>query len=257
MKRATKTEAKPQHSDELTLKLDGALVTPEELRKAVHSFTEILLQVTDETARGGEKPLWNMTVREGSLVFVARPVPNPATARKAKETIKILRSGIAKITKGSIDVPGFNRQALMATRDLASLTAKPTKMGISTIQIANGDGKTQSLNLGVAEYLRKNLGEYRVAYGSIEGRLQTISDRGTFQFVVFDALTQKGINCFVPEETFREAHAAFGRRVCVTGEIRYEKSSKIVSIRATGIKIRRDLSEISPISHFRGLLKAK
>lgn len=257
MKRAPKKKPEAKHSDELTLRLEGALVTPEDLRKAVQFFTELLIQVTEETARGVEKPLWNMTVREGSLVFVARPIPSRTTEKTAKETIRNLRGGIARLGKGEIEIPAFNQKALIATRDLAGLQARQNKIGIQAIQIANGDGRIQSLTPTIAEHLKRNLGEYRTAYGSIEGRLQTISDRGTYQFVVFDSLTQKGVNCFVPEARFPDAHAAFGKRVGVTGEMKYDKSGKILSIRVSEIKIRRDLSDIPEISHFRGMLKAK
>ncbi|MSU48525.1 MAG: hypothetical protein EXS37_05430 [Opitutus sp.] len=244
------------HPDELTLKLDGALITPEAFKKAAQSFADLLIHITDEIAQDETKPLWNISVRTGSSVFVARPVAtaDKLTKQRARQTIKALRSGISRLDHGVIDVPFFNSQALIAARDLSALRAKPGMAGITTIQFGNGDGKVVEVTPKIADVVKKSFsGEHR-AFGSIEGKLQTISDRGSFQFVVFDALSDKGVNCFVPQEKFNLAHAAFGKRVRVEGEINYDKQGRPLSIRVTDIKVFKDLKDLPPVEAFLGIL---
>jgi hypothetical protein len=246
-----------RYRDELTLKLDGALITPEAFKKAAQAFADLLIQITDEVAKDGAKPSWNISVRSGSSIFVAKPVAaaDPRTKKRAKETIRVLRSGISRLSRGSVNIPHFNFQALSAARELSSLKAKPGTAGITMIRLANGDGKSVEVTPRVADVVKKSFsGEHR-AYGSIEGKLQTMSARGGFQFVVFDALTDKGVNCFVPEEKFNLAHNAFGRRVRVEGEINYDKQSRPLSIHVSDIKVFRELKDLPPVDAFLGLLE--
>lgn len=254
MPRTTKTEAE-KSSDELTLRLDGALITPQDFKLAVQAFTDLLIQVTEVLSAGEAKPVWNMSVRTGSTVIVARAFPNPKTKRRAQATIRAIRSGIIRIQKGAIDVPHFNKKALFATRDLASLRSEDAGPGIPTIQIAAGKGKSAEITRAIADHLKRNLGVQRKAYGSIEGKLQTITDRGTYQFVVYDDLSDRGVNCFVAPGLFKQAHAAFGKRVAVSGEISYDRTGKPLAIKARAIRIFREISELPPIERFRGIFK--
>jgi hypothetical protein len=134
------------------------------------------------------------------------------------------------------------------------LRAKPGAAGITTIQFGNGDGKVVEVTPKVGEVVRRSFSGENRAFGSIEGKLQTISDRGAFQFVVFDALSDKGVNCFVPQEKFNLAHGAFGKRVRVEGEINYDKQGRPLSIRVTDIKVFKNLSELPPVDDFLGIL---
>lgn len=242
--------------EEITLKLDGALITPEDFKKAVQAFVELLLTVTEEIAHGGKRPLWNMSVREGSTILVARPVPDVQTRKAARATIKQVKSTVTKIERGRFDFSEFTSKTLYAVRELASLPAKLNRNGISTVTIGGGEGKAAPLTSKTADFLKKNLGAQRNSIGSIEGKLSTISERGTFQFVVFDSLADRGINCFLDQDKFRDAHAAFGKRVSVFGLIQYDRDGKPLSIRVEKIRILRNLSEMPPIEAFLGVLKS-
>lgn len=67
-------------------------------------------------------------------------------------------------------------------------------------------------------------------YGSIEGRLQTVTERGRLQFIVYERLWDRPVRCFIPDHLTEEAVAAFRTRVEVYGLIRYRKDGQPVSI---------------------------
>jgi hypothetical protein len=249
-----KPRGKPK-GDEITLRIDGALITPEDFKKAVQGFVELLLNVTEEISKGGKRPLWNMSVREGSTVFVARAVPDVETKKAAREAIKRVKRTVGQIERGKFNFNELPQRALYAVRELASLPAHLNRTGISTVSIANG-GKPLPLTSKTADFLKKNLGAQKSAYGSIEGKLSTISERGTFQFVVFDALTDRGVNCFLEQSKFKEAHSAFGKRVTVFGLVQYDRDGKPLSIKVESIRVLKDLSEFPPLETFRGILKS-
>jgi hypothetical protein len=253
MKREQQPKSK---ASELTLRFDGILVTPDEFRKTVNAFIDLLIQVSEEISDGESKPLWNMSVREGSNILVAKPVADPKTEKNVKETIRVVISGIKLLEHGKSNIPHFNRRAMHAARDLSSVLARPGKQGINVVEIRGSTRqKPVVVTLKTSETVAAQIGVQHQAYGSVEGRLQTITERGTFQFVVFEALTDRGINCFVPQDKFKEAHGAFGRRVNVSGIVQYDRSGLPVSIKVDAIRIFRELSEMPDIEEFRGILK--
>ncbi len=252
-----KVEKPTAHAgEEITLKLDGALITPEDFKKAVHAFIELLLTVTEEISKGGKRPLWNMSVREGGAILVARAVPDVETRKTARGARKEVKSTVAKIERGKFDFAELAPRTLSAVRELASLPAKLNHEGISKVTIGTGEGKAAPLTTKTADFLKKNLGAQRSAHGSIEGKLSVISERGTFQFVVFDSLADRGINCFVPEVKFREADDAFGERVSVFGLIQYDRENRPLSIKVESIRAFKNLYELPPIEAFLGVLKS-
>ena len=254
--KAKKPKAKAAgHGEELTLRIEGALVTPEDFKKAVHAFVELLVNVTADTSKGEKKPQWNMSVRQGSSVLVARAVPDLETRRAAREAVKRVKSGVAKIEKGRFDFADLPPRAIYAVRDLASLPAKINQIGITSVTIGNGTGKRLPVTSKSADFLNKNIGTQKTSIGSIEGKLSTITERGKFQFVVYDALSDRGVNCFVPADKNKEAHAAFGRRVNVFGTVQYDKDGRPLSIQVKTIRLLRDLTELPPIAFFKGILK--
>ena len=249
-------QSKSKAASELTLRFTGVLVTPEEFRKTVNAFIDLLIQVSEEISDGRSKPLWNMSVREGSNILVAKPVADPKTEKNAKETIRVVISGIKLLERGKSDIPHFNRRAMHAAKDLSSVIARPGKQGIDAVEIrGNTRQKPVILTIKTSETVTSQIGVQHQAYGSVEGRLQTITERGTFQFVVFDALTDRGINCFVPQEKFKEAHGAFGKRVNVSGVVQYDRNGLPVSIKVDAIRVFREMHELPEIEHFRGILK--
>lgn len=250
---STTPKAKPRKSKEVILRLDGALVTPEAFKKSVLAFIDLLQAVTEEIARGGAKPQWKMSVRQGSAILAATPVADTATQKTATKIIGTLNSGVRLVNRGETSAPGFNSRALSAVRELALLRNKEVGR-IDHIQIKASSGKAVEIVPRNAEFFAKAAG-IKEAWGSVEGRLQTISVRGTFQFVVYDSIFDRGVNCFVSEKLNKAAVEAFDKRVCVSGLIRSDRHGRPISIQAEKIRRLRNLDELPPLESFRGMLK--
>jgi len=77
-------------------------------------------------------------------------------------------------------------------------------------------------------------------HGTIEGRLETISQHGTYQVKVYDPLSDRGVLCDVPPEVQAQALAAFGKRVAVTGTIRYHRTGKPISVAVESMRVLGD-----------------
>jgi len=238
-------------SNKVTLDFDGALVTPDTFRRLVAAFVDLLESVTEKAAGSGKRAVWNMVVSEGSRLITARAVADLQTQAVVQRVVRAIPDGLRRLEKGTPTPPAyFDPRALRAARELSSYT-KERKL---TYLQFRGAGSPVSLSNRSAENVVKLLGQHQ-ALGTIEGKLQTISDRQTLQFVVFDSLYDKGVNCFMDEAIMEEAMRAFRKRVAVTGMVQYDQDGNPVSIRVDAIQIFKDVSELPPIKEFRGLFK--
>src|SRR5437899_11323519 len=108
-------------AENITMVFDGTIVTPDTFRRVVSAFVDLLTAVTDRVAGDGKKTVWNMSVDNGSCVFVAQPVPDTATKQTALKVIHAIKEGVQRLEKGSPVPPThFDQKALRAARDLAS-----------------------------------------------------------------------------------------------------------------------------------------
>lgn len=235
----------------VTLDFDGTVVTPDTFRRLVSAFVDLLNAVTDKAAGGGKRAVWNMGVSEGSRLVTATAVADRATEQVAQRVIRAIPDGLRRLEKGTPVPPDlFDQRALRAARELASIP-KERKLTYVTFHAA---GNPVLLSEKSADTAVKLLGQHQ-ALGSVEGKLQTISERGTLQFVVFDSLYDKGVNCFMDEGIMEQAMQAFRKRVVVTGMVQYDQEGRPVSIRVDNIRVFKDLNELPPIKEFRGLFK--
>lgn len=238
----TSTQIKGEN---ITLDFDAPIVTPETLKEAVTAFVDLLQEVSGEVTGAGSKVQWKIEVERGSQMFIARPVADTHTTRASKTAVRAITSGIRLLEKGTeITPPYFNEKALRAARTLAALSEGKRKR-VSYLRIRS-KGKPCDVTARALQSVERLLTGQHQAYGSIEGRLRTVSDRaGYFQFVVFDDLFDKGVNCFISDEHLgEEALLAFRRRVIVSGMVQYDHEGRPVSIRADNIRTFRDPREL-------------
>ena len=70
------------------------------------------------------------------------------------------------------------------------------------------------------------------AYGVIEGRIQTLSNRGTLRFTLYDSLNDRAVSCYLDEGNEGWMLEAWGRRASVKGLIaRDPESGRPITIR--------------------------
>jgi hypothetical protein len=240
-----------KNKNSLTLDFDAPVVTPDTFRRLVSAFVDLLNSVTEKAAGTGRRAIWNMVVSEGSRLLTATAVADRTTESVAEKVVRAIPDGLRRLEKGTPAPPTyFDQRALRAARELASI---PKERKLTYVQF-RAVGSSVSISERAAETVVKLLGQHQ-ALGTVEGKLQTISDRQTLQFVVFDSLYDKGVNCFMGEAIMEQAMQAFRKRVAVTGMVQYDQEGQPVSIRVDAIQVFKDVSELPPIKDLRGILK--
>jgi hypothetical protein len=246
--------AKRRADNSVTLDFDGHLVTPEAFRRAINAFVDLIREVSKEISGSGPKLQWNISVASGSRLVIAKPVADPATRRIAKEAVISIKNGIQRLEGGATTAPiHFTEIALKATRDLGALQDRNART-IDYVRIRTNRTTEEVTERAVASAETLVTGQHQ-ALGCIEGKLQTISERGSFQFVVWDDLFDRGVCCFVDQEMMADAVKYFGKRVAAFGIIQYDREGRPASIRVQTIKPFPDVTTLPPIKSLRGIFK--
>lgn len=237
----------------LTLDLKGDLPI-DKFEKAVLSFFDLIKEVTKEALHEKQRIRWTVTVRSGSALVNAIPHFDKDTATEALEILHAVPAGIRLLESGAEEMPTlFNREAVRAVKALGTLRGMKGK-DVTGVVIRSGSEKSfvTSRSAATADSL---IGGQRQTYGAIEGKMQTITERGGFRFVVYDSLHDRRVDCFIEEDLMDTALSNFRKRVRVSGLVQFDRFGDPVSIKATEIYVFRPNSDLPSVREMRGIFK--
>ena len=241
--------------DCLSLDLKGSLPL-EKFEKAIGAFFDLIKQVSKEALHENQKIHWTVTVRSGSATVNAIPHYKPDVAAEARQILRAVPDGVHSIEHGIEDIPRFfNREAIKAVKRLGTIQSlKPDD--VTGVRIRSDSVKANITPKSVvsADAL---IGGQHQAFGSIEGKMQTITDREGFRFVVYDSLYDNRVDCFIDEELMEQAIANFRRRVRVSGMVQYDRQGDPVSIKVNEIYAFPKNSDLPSVKRIRGILKER
>ncbi len=241
------------HTHNLTLQLRGEIPL-EKFERAVSAFIDLIQEVTRETLTEDHQIRWTAAVKEGSAMVIAIPNYEREVEAEALEILKAVPFGINAIEHGADELPPhFNRDAANAVKRLAIVRGLRGE-DITSINVRNGSASAKVTARSVAS-VDALIGGQRQSYGSIEGKMQTITERGGFRFVVYDSIADRRTDCFIDESLLEQALANFRRRVRVSGMVQYDRLGDPVSIKVEGIYVFRPNSELPSVSEMKGILK--
>jgi hypothetical protein len=236
-------------SDQIEIKIEATDLTPESFLKAAESFLSIVQGVAKNIT---VVPIdWRVEVAEGSAILRVRVAnPSPDSARSIEATYKGMRS----LRSGTKTVPyGFTQKELKEAKTLVSIIDGTR---VQTISFKNG-GDAEDFPksvMGIADALL--VGETHSAFGSIEGKVDSLSDKHAFICSVYDPIFDREITCyFQKQEVEEDAYRAFRKRVLASGLIRYSKEGYPTSIIVDAIRVFPDESELPSIEEVRALFK--
>lgn len=220
----------------LTLELKGNRVTTDKVKDGIVAFFSLLDEVVKDVTGSKRSVNWVVSVKSTSLGFVC--TPEPSRKIKPEELDEILHSipdGIDILEKTSSRPPHFNDKALEFAQDLGNL---PSIKGNGLLSVDVRAGKNvHSITKHAVANVDDILGYAGQAIGSVEGRLETISERGGYTITVYDAITDKGVRCSMDEKQINNALGYFGSRVSVWGLIRYGRDGQPKTIRVDELRV--------------------
>lgn len=244
---------KLKHYKTITLKLKGDRITAEKLRSSIGAFYGFVDEVASEIS-GRKKPIkWIVRIKKGSIVLTNEPELMEDLSPQMQDNIfEKIQTGIDALEKEAERPPFYTDKALEYLEVLASIPQGRSN-GLTGIEISI-DRDKHSLTKEILLNVDTLLGVYSKALGSIEGKLQTLSERGGLKFIVYDALTDRGVRCYITEELMPDAARAFSKRVYVYGMIHYDNRGNPKTIKVEELRIFEDRKNIPTAFEICGIL---
>ena len=209
----------------LTLKLGPDKVPAQVFLRAVRTFTDILADLAREARSDARAVGWEVSVGKGSQVLRAEVGRDTA--------IDVARSVLAMIQRPP---PRVRRRF----RELSRLPVEDT-------QLWAGDNRNDLL-----QEVETEPPEPFHEYGTIEGELSTLSNRGGPHFTIYEPIWDTGVRCTVPDALVASMQEMWTKRVAAHGLIHYDAEGHPLSIRAEQVELFP--YDETPIGEFRGLL---
>ena len=209
----------------LILKLGPDKVPAQVFLRAVRTFTDILADLAREARSDARAVGWEVSVGKGSQVLRAEVGRDTA--------IDVARSVLAMI----------QRPPPKVTRRFRELSRLP----VEDTQLWAGDNRNDLL-----QEVETEPPEPFHEYGTIEGELSTLSNRGGPHFTIYEPIWDTGVRCTVPDALVASMQEMWTKRVAAHGLIHYDAEGHPLSIRAEQVELFP--YDETPVGEFRGLL---
>lgn len=237
---------------DLTLEITGNAVTPDKFVRGVRAFFALINELAKSAAGDGQPPQWIVQVKRGSNLIGVVPQPgyDPVIVQRVLATMP---DGIRSLEASDEKPRGFTEAAMRSARDLAKIVGEDDEDDTNVRVWIKRDPVPMTAKT-VAHVASIFQGETE-DYGSVEGRLQVISERGGLHVLIAEPLYNRTIRCRVNEELMKEALNLFGQRVEAYGMIKYRRDGVPTSITVEEFVPFPDASQIPPFEKVRGILR--
>jgi hypothetical protein len=239
---------------DLTLELGDGHIVPDDFLRAVRAFFDLVEELSKEAAGQGEPPKWAVRVKEGSnLVEAIPPIGYPIGI--VQRVCERIPAGFKALEAGEAAPEGFSELALKSASTLSRMRQDLSKEAVSVRLWVKKEPVTFTGH--TAATVNDALESGFVDHGSVEGRLEVISERRGTHVMIRDILWGRSIRCTVDEQRLKDALALFGRRVEAYGEVRYRKDGEAIAIKVEAFVPFPEPADIPSYEEVRGILKAR
>ena len=240
-----------QIPSDLTLEIGGNL-SPDKFMSATRAFFGYVQEVSRAIAADDTALDWVVCVREGSQLIGVNPGPK-AHFVTVKAVYASIKAGVSNLDAGTIEESDFSETAIKHLKTLSEISEKATNNPVP-IKLWVQKSATY-LGSKIAETIREDRrGNYK-DFGSLEGKLQVIQDKGRIQLRVLDVMLKQNVRCNIPEDMLNKAFDAFRQRVEVFGLIHYRKGGYPISIEVQTIERLPDDKDLPSIDDVCGILR--
>lgn len=198
---------------------------------------------------------WVVTgVGPGSVVLDVRPESQVEGLDVGPDVVRAYVEGWARIEHDAATPPFLTDEAMRHARKLTKLMGNQGVSGLAVVSV-NGRGDervdiTPKAAVNIAQLLSP---ARRHAIGSVEGRVETVSIRGSPRCIIYHSRTKKAITCVSDDEDLlKQAAAALGRRILVRGVVYYNARGEPVKVAADGIRVLRERHELPTTADLAG-----
>lgn len=230
--------------DTVSLELDGTF-SLNDLALATRRFSDLMSALTAEAGGSNRSVSWNLDNLAFSSVHVTARGSSRAQRRRMsinRALYHIDRATRAFVAVGRAMQTGERIPFSERVREPAEAIAAMLNGRIHSARFENAEEEAivvpEATHATVEEMITRGL-------GAIEGRVQTLSNRGGLHFILYDLLNDRAVSCYLQEGAEGMLLDLWDKRVAVEGSI----TRDIVTGRPLTI---RQITRINPLSELFG-----
>jgi hypothetical protein len=212
----------------------GVEVDLRSLVNASQKFSGLIDEVAKDYTGKPRSVRWIVDVEPGSVRLPLKGIPDAENVSPAipHEVGHIVAKGLMDLEAAAVRPSHFTDKALGLAKELAN--SSTDKMPIAIWNGSAGGRVTKRLSAN-AEAI---LGTPEVSFGTIEGRLESLSLRGTNEFHIW-TLAGDGVKCVFASRLDLETQVlpAVGKRVAVSGKLKTRSNGERVALDVEEIRI--------------------
>jgi len=233
--------------------MSGPRITADKFAKGIAAFVAMIKDVAKHVSGTSRGVQWTIGVRPGSAMIDCTPLPSRAPATVLPTILDTIERGVISTEAGSACPPHFSEKALNDMRKLASvLEHRPDEVDLIRVW---RNGRSHQVTTQTVANVDAIHGIASRDWGTIEGRLQMITEVRRLRFVVRDAVTARLTECFFDDDIIDDVTSAFGKRVSVSGVILYRANGDTKSIEVEEFSVMPDEDELPDIDDMIGILQ--
>ena len=185
----------------------------------------------------------------GSLVVQLDSVSRLSDKNFGPEVASAFITGFSRVENEGTSPPYLSEAGMRKVKQLLKLIGKDGAHGISVSDLSKQVDVTAKASANIDQLIPAR----RRSIGGVEGRLEMISIHRKPRFVVYHAVTRKGVTCrFDPEKLLEEVKDALGRRVIVSGTVHANAKNEPVRVDMERLRILRLEDELPSRSELSG-----
>ncbi|MBI4963042.1 MAG: hypothetical protein HY913_07195 [Desulfomonile tiedjei] len=214
----------------LTLEIDGPKITADKFRKAFNAFLDLINEVARDFSGSKQTVRWIVSVSSGSanIHFQPESISPHFPPDQLPALLSCIESGVDTIETSSERPRHFSNFALKKARDVAEVIGSDGER-LDSIKIRT-ESKIHRVTTKTLANVDSIFETVSKDWGSIEGRISEVSERGADHVYIKDRLLNRHIRCHVSQDMLNDMAPFWGRRANVTGFIRYDRDGEIKDI---------------------------
>jgi hypothetical protein len=239
----------------IDLEFAGRRITLPQLLEASERLLGILIDVDARTTEkpGGTIDWVIADLRPGSahITLEAEPRGEETPLWAPVEVVMNFKRGMKQVIERGERPPYFSERAMQRAFELTKIL---DINGIEAFRIGY-NGEAVEITPGMKKAVKETLeGKYK-AIGSIEGRIESLSDHDSPSCTIWTLLTGEPIRCtFADPGLVTLAHRYFKERVTVRGVLTSRADGEVTSMRARSIEPFPDDSELPTVDDILGIM---
>jgi hypothetical protein len=230
----------------LTIKLGDkdTFVSVSTLTNALRNALDMLESIEADLSPSDSHLKWvvvKASMRSPLTLTIGPQANGRPTAQMGKRVVTTAVRGLKEIELSATLPDHFKEETLAAAQQLISTAEKDG----ARLTLSSGHRDQVTPTPQALRHIEEIVATARIYldYGTIEGRLETVSVRGRQHFFVFETLTEQRVECLPQRDEFEKSLSLLGKRVAVSGRIRY-RNHKPTTIHVENLKVLRESSEL-------------